>query len=207
MILPNSKSIISPSRLVAATFSVQRYTIMYGIIHTELKNYVVSKLGEAGWASLVAEAGLELKAYFPSETYPDEEIRAIVSTVALRTGASEQDILREFGIFLAPTLLSVYKPLVKPEWRTLDLIEHTEQTIHKVVRRKDPGALPPELRVARMSRSEVIITYTSRRRMCSVAKGIAAGVARHYGETVNITELECMHNGAGQCRISVTLVS
>ncbi|MBC7789248.1 MAG: heme NO-binding domain-containing protein [Anaerolineae bacterium] len=180
---------------------------MYGIIHTELRNYVVSKLGEAGWASLVSEAGMELKAYFPSETYPDQEIRTIVSAAAKRAGVSEQDILRDFGFFLAPTLLTVYKPLVKPEWRTLDLIENTEQTIHKVVRRKDPGALPPELKVARMSKGEVIITYTSRRRMCSVAKGIAAGVAAHYGETVDITELECMHNGDGQCRISVKLVS
>ena len=180
---------------------------MYGIIHTELKNYVASKLGEAGWASLVAEAGLELKAYFPGETYPDEEVRTIVSVASRRTGAAELDLLEEFGTFLAPTLITVYKPLVKPEWRTLDLIENTEQTIHKVVRRKDPGALPPELRVARVSEREAIITYTSRRRMCSVAKGIAAGIARHYEETVGITDLECMHNGDPQCRISVKLLS
>ena len=180
---------------------------MYGIIHTELKNYVVSKLGEAGWVSLIAETGLVLKAYFPSETYPDEEVRAIVSAAAHRMGNSEQDVLQEFGTFLAPTLLTVYKPLVKPEWRTLDLIENTEQTIHKVVRRKDPGALPPELRAARISKDEVIITYASRRRMCSVAKGIAAGVAKHYAETISITDLECMHNGNPQCRLSVKLIS
>lgn len=180
---------------------------MYGIIHTELKDYVVSKLGEAGWDSLVAEAGLESKTYFPSETYPDEEVRAIVSAASRVTGAAEQDILQDFGTFLAPTLLTVYKPFVNPEWRTLDLLENTEQMIHKVVRRKNPGALPPELRVGRMSEGEVIITYTSRRRMCSVAKGIAAGVARHYGETVSITEVECMHNGHPRCRISVKLLS
>ena len=41
--------------------------------------------------------------------------------------------------------------------------------------------------------------------MCGVAKGIVRGLARHFGEQVELTELECMHNGAPSCKLRVTV--
>jgi predicted hydrocarbon binding protein len=43
--------------------------------------------------------------------------------------------------------------------------------------------------------------------MCAIAKGIATGLAAHYGETVRITETSCMHKGDPECTISVRLIS
>ena len=42
--------------------------------------------------------------------------------------------------------------------------------------------------------------------MCSVAKGIAKGVANHYKEKVLVSEGLCMNKGAASCKISVKLV-
>ena len=92
-------------------------------------------------------------------------------------------------------------------WRTLDVIEHTEETIHKVVRTRNPGAAPPELQCARPSKDDVVITYASPRRMCAIAKGIARGLAAHYGEAVRVSESACMRKGDPQCRISVRTAS
>ena len=54
-----------------------------------------------------------------------------------------------------------------------------------------------------MSPAEVVVLYRSPRRMCGFARGIARGIARHYGETVEITDLSCMLKGQPQCTIAV----
>jgi hypothetical protein len=51
----------------------------------------------------------------------------------------------------------MYKHLIKPEWRTLGLLEHTEETIHHVVRLNKKGADPPALKCTRRDRDEVVI--------------------------------------------------
>jgi hypothetical protein len=176
---------------------------MHGIIFGELKKLVDTKLGGDTWRTLVKEAGLGAKVYMPVTEYPDTEAIALVGAIAKHTGKSPQHILEEFGEFIAPDLLALYRHMVKPDWRTLELLENTEETIHRVVRLRNPGARPPELKTDREG-NEVLITYTSARRMCGVAIGIVRGLARHYGENITINQLSCMHTGANACRILVT---
>ncbi len=103
-----------------------------------------------------------------TEVYPDEEIVALVATASQLTSTPVPVILEDFGAFLVPTLLKVYKGYIKAGWRTLDLLEHTESNIHKAVRLRDPGAEPPRLKVKRTSPTEVVIAYSSARNMCEV---------------------------------------
>jgi len=71
------------------------------------------------------------------------------------------------------------------------------------VRHRNPGARPPELRCQRVGPDEVVVVYSSARKMCAVAKGIARGMARHFQETVAVNESACMLVGAKECPISV----
>jgi len=102
--------------------------------------------------------------------------------------------------------MSVYKPFVKPEWKTLDMIEHTENNIHRAVRLRDPLAVPPRLKVRRVSPSEVVVIYESERRMCALAKGIARGVATYYGERIETNDLTCLLKGQASCTIAIKLI-
>lgn len=56
-----------------------------------------------------------------------------------------------------------------------------------------------------MSSDEVVITYSSERKLCAVAKGIVKGIGAHFQERISIRESECMLKGAPACRISVKL--
>lgn len=179
---------------------------MYGIIHSQLKAYVVSNYDLATWEAVLANAGLPGKTYLAGQAYPDAEVLAIVTTASTMTKRPVPEILEDFGAFIVPALASTYKAYIKPQWRTLDFIQNTEAAIHKVVRLRDPGAEPPRLAVSRPSDTEVLIDYTSARKMCSVAKGITRGVAAHYGEKVAISEKECMLKGGKRCLISVRLL-
>lgn len=175
---------------------------MHGIIFGELKKLVDKELGGDSWRELLKDAGLGAKVYMPVTEYPDDEAMALFNAIAKRTGMEQRSVLELFGEFIAPDLLSLYRHMVKPDWRTLELLQNTEETIHRVVRLRNPGARPPELRTDREG-EEVLITYSSARRMCGVAVGIVRGLAAHYGETIEIKELSCMLEGAGACRLLV----
>jgi len=175
---------------------------MHGMIFGELKKLVDTKLGGDSWNQLLADAGLGSRIYMPVGEYPDQEMVALVEAVSRKTALDARAVLEMFGEFIAPDLITLYRHLVKPEWRTLELLENTEATIHRVVRRRNPGARPPELKTARNG-NEVLITYASARRMCGVAIGIVRGVAAYYREVVEIEELNCMSLGASACRILV----
>jgi hypothetical protein len=176
---------------------------VHGVIFAELEKFVGATAGPDAWPKLLAAAGLSGNTYLPIRAYPDQELAALVTAASAATGAPPAQLLEEFGAFIAPSLLNMYQAFINPEWRVLDIIEHTEATIHKTVRLRQPDARPPELKVARISDNEALITYTSPRRMCAVAKGIAKGIAQHYREQLVISERSCMLQGGSACQISV----
>lgn len=177
---------------------------MHGTIFVELQKYVETKLGAEAWITLKREAGIaRTEPYEPFETYPDEEVGALVGTASRITGAPAQALLEDFGLFIAPDLLDMYWGVIAPEWRTLDVLENTEKTIHDVVRINQKGSTPPYLHATRTSADEVAILYTSPRKLCSVAKGITRGIANHYGEAITIDDSRCMLRGDGDCLLIV----
>lgn len=180
---------------------------MHGIIFAELKKYVDANFPPDTWQQLLGAAGLGPRTYYPVQEYPDSEVGAIVGAASKATGTAPPAILDDFGHFIAPDLLAMYRALLKPEWRTLDVLEHTEETIHRVVRMRHPGARPPELKAERVSPSRVEIVYTSERKLCAVARGIVRGMARHFNESIAIEEPSCMLRGQPFCRIAVSLQS
>jgi len=179
---------------------------MHGIIFSELKKYVDTRFGGDTWNNLLKESGIGSKLYMPIQEYPDEEAVALVSAASKMTGKSIPTILEDFGEFIVPDLMKMYWALIKPEWKTLDFIENTEETIHKVVRIKNPGANPPKIKCHRPSPDEVIITYNSPRRMCALVKGIVKGAAKFFNEQILVAETNCMLKGDSSCKISVKLV-
>jgi len=174
---------------------------VHGLIHLELQKFVTANFGAPAWEALLAKAGLGAEVYTPLASYPDEQIGALVREAVTMTGMPAESLLEGFGEALVPAYLTLYGSLVAPEWRTLDVLEHTEETIHRVVRKRHPGAEPPRLRTERISAREVVMTYDSPRRLCAVARGIARGVAKHFQEPLEIVDRECMHRGAPACLI------
>lgn len=178
---------------------------MHGIIHLELQNFVVQNHGEAAWRTLTDAAGLSGEIYTPLRSYPDEQLVALVGAAVQLTGADLTALLEAFGAFLAPRYLALYGKLLKPEWRTLDVLEHAENTIHRVVRMREPGALPPRLQAQRVSPTEIRMNYDSPRKLCAVARGIARGIAAHFEQQLSITDERCMHRGDRACVMLFTL--
>src|SRR5713101_3175013 len=108
---------------------------MQAIIFGELKKYAEARLSADAWRPLLREAGVTRHVYVPGQDYPDAEAGAIVAAASKKTGLEPDAILQDFGDFIAPDLVRMYRHIIDPKWKTLDLIEQTEETIHKAVRR------------------------------------------------------------------------
>ncbi|TMB86360.1 MAG: hypothetical protein E6J37_13090 [Chloroflexi bacterium] len=177
-----------------------------GIILDELEKYVGRELGEPGLSRMRGLTGRGEGGYRFDSSYPDEEVHLIVRGVAEATGKAPEAILEAFAEAMVPGLLGVYGFLVNPRWSFLDLIVNTEGVIHKGVRVTSTSAKPPAIQAERVGPEAVTIFYRSRRKLCSVAKGIVRGAAAHYRVAVTITEDSCMLllRGDSECVITVT---
>lgn len=163
---------------------------MHGIIHYELRRFVEHRYGgQETWDTLLTTAELEDSFYLPNGVYPDEHIVKILQAASTVTKKSIDTLQREFGEFIVPSLVKTYGAYIKREWNILDFLENIEGTIHTTVRRNNPGATPPELKIKRVNPNEVVIEYSSSRRMFGVLHGILAGVIKHYQATVIVKEL------------------
>jgi hypothetical protein len=160
---------------------------MHGIIFKEMQRYVSIKFGLPAWYALLKGADMTHQLYLPTQRYPHKEITALIAGVSRLSGQSVAATLEAFGEFLVPNLLQAYGSMINPNWRTLDLLEHTENTMHQAVRYADHSASPPRLLCTRTGPNEVVLHYTSVRNMSSLGVGIIRGFARHYGEQVTIT--------------------
>jgi hypothetical protein len=174
---------------------------VHGMILSELQNYAEAKHGRGTWSALLKKANLENRVYLPVLEYPDAEAVSLVMAASALTGLPISAVLEDFGQFIVPSLVRIYGHLLKPNWRTIDVIANTEATVHTVVRIKNPGAKPPQLKTERLSPDEVLLIYTSPRRMCGLAIGIATGFGHHFQEKIVASQTMCMHKGASRCEI------
>lgn len=178
---------------------------MHGVIFEELKGFVSSTLGDEAWTALLVSAGMEGRTFDQLQAYADADALTLVTTASEITGKSVPDLLQAFGEYIAADLLAMSQSLRSPDWKTLDVLENTERSIHSVVRLDNPGASPPELKAVRTKPNEVTVNYSSSRMMCPLAKGICLGIAAYFNEEIQIEEPSCMHRGDDTCSIVVAL--
>ncbi|MGY2134498.1 heme NO-binding domain-containing protein [Hymenobacter sp. HD11105] len=159
---------------------------MHGHIFMLLKRYVQTQYDHSTWLKLMKNAGLETLEFDHKTVYPDQHIYDLVGQAAEMTGIPAGELHEKFGEYLVPDLMFMYQKHIRPEWKTLDMIENTEMTMHKQVRSEHVENRPPVLQVRRLNENELIIDYISKRRMSGLAVGIVRGLAAYFDEADRI---------------------
>lgn len=176
---------------------------MHGVIFSLLQEFSDVRCGIISWPSFLDSIELGDQVYLASGSYPDSDAVRILAELATRRKETLSQTLESFGAFMVPGLIRVYGALLRPEWRTLDVIENTENMIHRVVRMKDSAASPPRLNAVRNSKNDLTLFYASDRKLCPLAIGIIKGFGAHYQEHVEIGEPSCMLRGDRICKLIV----
>lgn len=172
---------------------------MHGLIFASLRDYTSRELGQNETARVWAD-----RTYDTEKAYGDEEFGERLEAVGDALGRSQDGLQREFGTFAAGTTFATLFPDYFVESRdTLTFLLGVEEKIHELVRATIPGAQPPNLHVRPFGSTGVLVSYTSDRRLCSLLEGLVQGTASHYGDEVELEELQCMHRGDPGCVWSV----
>jgi hypothetical protein len=176
---------------------------MHGIVYGGLRRFFLATFDAQAWDQAMTAAGLPGHTFDSTKHYTDAPLGPLLKVACERSGLEPMAIQEAFGEFLGPDLMRLYRNLIDPRWRTLDLIENTEKIIHAAVRKRQPGADPPILRISRPSPHEVVVKYSSPRRLCGMAKGIARALAYEFAEQVVVAEPHCQIRGDPECELRI----
>ena len=168
-----------------------------------LKRYVQTQYDHSTWVKLKELSGLTEVDFDTRTVYPDQHIYDLIGRAGELTGIPAGELHEKFGEYLVPDLMYMYQRLVKPEWRTLEMLEQTEQTMHAHVRSEHAENSPPVLNVQRISENEVMIDYVSPRRMGGLAVGIVRGLAKYFDEADIIDVMPTTSEDGESVRIHV----
>ena len=178
---------------------------MHGIVFLELRKYAVGKFGSEVWRELVRKAGLSSVFYEASRAYPDADFGRLFGAVSEHAKATPEQTMRDFGHFVVPHLVQVFKGVINPAWRALDLLENIEGVVHPAARVNNPGATPPVLSVQRTG-DRLVIDYSSKRGMAAFGVGLVEAILAYYGEDQIYKVTYGASDGGKKARIIVARV-
>lgn len=173
---------------------------MKGIVFNLLEEVVRREHGADTWDRLLERSSLE-GAYTSLGTYPDSELMRMVGVASEALGQSQDDVMRWFGRGALPILALRYPGFFPPESNTRSFALTLNEVIHPEVRKIYPGAQVPEFTFLPSPFDQLVMRYTSTRRLCAFAEGLLQGAAAHYHEAVDLHQPECMHRGDTHCTL------
>lgn len=159
---------------------------MHGFIFIEFDKFVLEHVHYTEWQQALKSHEIDNSTFSPTEIYPDEKMVQLLHLAAEVTKKSPEKLLELFGVFLAPDLMKVYRAYIDPAWKTLDVLENAETTIHVAVRKSTTGASPPILKVKRLSPRDVVIEYVSGRNMPELGVGLIKGLGSYFNENLEV---------------------
>jgi predicted hydrocarbon binding protein len=177
---------------------------MHGVLFKGLKDFVVEFFDRETWYEVREEAGVGLEVYLPVNTYPDQELGALVMATAEVTDRRVSHVLEAFGWSVASNLLETYGDRLDPAWSAFDVVARAETDVHEVLRSHNENLDPPNLVCHREGTSRVVVEYRSDRGLCPLAKGLIRGIGDYYDTDLAVREPNCMYDGDEHCEFVVT---
>ena len=117
---------------------------MKGIIFNVAEKAVTELLGPDAWDDLLEDADLDGD-YTALGTYPDDELLALVSAAATKTGHDPADVQRLVGRHALPHLVASIEDFLDPDLEVFEFLESVHSIIHVEVKKLDPLAKPPDI--------------------------------------------------------------
>lgn len=185
---------------------VDRGALVKGIIFNLLEEQVMAQFGDGTWDDLLDAAELD-GAYTSLGSYDDREIVALVGAAATKLDKSAADVLRWFGKSAIPPLAERFPAFFESPSNARNFLLSVNTIIHPEVRKLYSGAGCPHFRFQQSEADELVIGYSSPRKLCALAEGFIEGAAVHYGEQVTVAHRACMHDGAAACQLAVQWIS
>lgn len=126
--------------------------------------------------------------FSPLEDVEDKVATGVIEHIGNAVGKNKDEIWAIMGEENIKTFSKLYPGFFRHDSAYQFLKSMND--VHVIVMQRFKGAKPPILDVTPISAREIYFTYRSKRGMGNYLKGLIAGVARYFGESIEVLEVE-----------------
>lgn len=180
---------------------------MHGSIVSIVKKFVEVHHGAEAWSLILERGGYPGLVVSPIQTYPDKAVVELLGCACELLDCPLDDLLEEIGKFAAGELVSLVNSMLHPDWKCFEILSNVESLIHRMIRIQNPEAQPANIQAFRLNENEMQVIYSSRRGLCSLAKGILSGMGEHYRQDLEIRHTTCTKRGDPFCTFDVKIAN
>ncbi len=160
---------------------------MKGVVFVELLAMAEVAAGEDAVDEVISGCPLASRgAYTRVGTYPCSELNLLVGGFSAATGASVEQLQRQFGHWMLASFLKTYPAFFESQADAFSMLESIENEVHTEVRKLYPEAELPTFETERIGGDILRMTYRSPQRLISFCHGLIEACISHFGETAEI---------------------
>ena len=177
---------------------------MKGIIFSLLEDFVCDNWGDEKFEEILSLCPLKTKEPFVGpKTYPDSDLMTIAEKTAEMLGITLDEALKAFGCYAFPKLAKRYPIFLEDVTSARNFLMSVNSVIHVEVRKLYPNATPPEFSYQDLSGNHLIMSYSSKRGLCSLVEGFIDGVSSHFDTPINTEQTSCTKRGDACCEFDL----
>ncbi len=179
---------------------------MKGIIFNLLEGYLTSISGEDGFEEIVRNCSLktaEPMLMVAPGTYPDADFLEIVRAAAAGLQVPEADFYRNFGRYAIPKMAERYPNFFLPFTNPKDFLKFIGMVHLVEIKKIFLDAKVPDFTFQDTGPDELILRYSSRRRLCHLVEGLIEGLAVYYKVGVSYRQPHCLVKGDEVCEFHI----
>ncbi len=179
---------------------------MKGIIFNLLEDYITSRSGEGEYERLLARCSLRTEEpllMVAPGTYPDEDFHEIIRVAAAAADTEVAAFCRDFGRYAIPRMAERYPDFFTPFQHPKAFLKFLGMVHLVEVRKLYRDARVPDFTCRDTGPGELVLLYTSERRLCHLVEGLIEGVAEYYGVRTECRQTLCQHRGDRRCEFHI----
>lgn len=160
---------------------------MKGIVFTEFLDMVEQEFGYDVVDHILESSDLPSNGIYTAVgTYHHSEIVTLLTKLSKKTEMDPEALLKAFGGYLFDTFLKQYPQFFEAHTHAFTFLESIDNHIHVEVQKLYPEATLPKFETITTDAGDLVMTYTSERKMASLALGLIEKSTAHYGHESEI---------------------
>lgn len=177
---------------------------MQGSIYTTFSDMIIDKMGMEQWNELLEKTNPPSKGVYTSgQQYDDSELINMVVVLSEKTGIPAEKLVEAFGQYLFDSLYRSSPADVSGIDNLREFLLAIDNVIHVEVKRLHPESYLPKFEYEDGEDGELIMYYSSKRKLCHASIGLIFGASKKFEEEIEIAHPECMHDGEKRCKLVI----
>lgn len=178
---------------------------MYGLVNRAVEDLVKQTKGEDGWRRVCAHAQVGADGFVAVRSYPDDVTVRLVGSVSREMALPPEQVLEAFGEhWILYTAEQGYGEMLRSAGGNLREVLANLDDMHSRIETAFPEMSPPHFAVQDLGPAEFDLVYESTREgLAPMVLGLVRGLARRFGQRIEIAHTEGRAPGRPRDRFRV----